>query len=695
MDLPIDPTKVVVDPQPAAIDPSKVVADPQPSVAPAGPIEHGLLAGQPRLDKGSLFALAMPGVSHTLDAFEGGVMHGATFGAVPNDQQAQAHPWAAEFGNLMGAFMSGKLEIDGGMAAAKIVAPRLTAAVGRALAPELSVGGQAITAAAKLRNVARLSATGAAAGGVAGAPAGAVAGGQQDGASGILPGAATGAGEGAAVGGVLGPAVGLVTPPVVKAVGWVGQKTGLFGAPAGTVIPAGTRAMAKSLNMSVGALQAAHAALEAKTGEPVSLFETAHLANTGDLAMLAKLYPPIGQLAEGRRAVVAAGMPRAMADDVNETIGGTPDVANQLIALRSARGDAAMADIRETPITLSPQDEAFLTSKQMEAVNHPLRATPDEPPMTGDKLNLMRQAQQDENTLAAARGNPKATSSDLKSAELAAAKSRAEVDNNPLTLDDIDVMRKGTAGYADTLFDKNQGQNGIVFRNRADRVGAIGKQVNGYGDMLDQWADDSKFINGYKHGTTGQGIEKAPAGSADDISTPRGFNGFKHGLASHVFNLAASGESGAIGLAERLSQDSALSNQLHGAFPGGGASELQARATARSQSLNRLNQIAPGAPQPTADSGIGLAAAAHALRAVSSPTSPWFWYHAIKAATPGLRLTAGQVQSMGKMLADRKMAPRALAALRAAGASSNAMRQLSSQVAPLAGAVAGEQTGAQ
>src|SRR5665213_2462196 len=268
---------------------------------------------------------------------------------------AEAHPLASALSTGLGMTLGAGKIVGALHAGVTAVAPTLAAKIGAALAPTLSVDGQALTGAAKLRNVAKLAGVGA---GTA-AEAGAVYGGVGSAVEGNAPGtvakdAGIGAATGAVIGGPLAVAAGGVVAGGARVIDYFGDAWK----------PA-AKFLAKQYGGTATDIQNALTQHKLNTGEDASMAEIATLGNRGDLAKLAKTNPQeIGLPVEARQQAVTADLPGALSSDVTKNLGPS-EAVSPLETLRDANFKHSFDPVRRTPIDLSEDDLNFLTAPQV------------------------------------------------------------------------------------------------------------------------------------------------------------------------------------------------------------------------------------------------------------------------------------------------------------------------------------------
>lgn len=657
---------------------------PQPQQGGGGlgdALSHGIVQGATFGQADKLGALLGSGLSHITP---GPVVSYKDLLALDQARHAaadNAHPIANLVGEGIGAVESGSALTKGlaaaGAAALPYVAravpslPALVTKIGAALMPEMSQVGQQLTGAAKLRNVARLSAQGAA----VGAQYGAVSGGLDAAPNG--PGtAAAGAATGGLTGALTGGAGGIVGGSLAAA---GGAARDYFAEP----FQKAAGILAKTLKLSVPEISAAFQNFYNKTGEQLSMTEAAALHSAGDLKQLAADYVGIGSQVQQRAETVAAQLPGKLRGDVDTQLG-SPEPQGPMETHRDAKMAAAMAPIRNNPIDLDSDELSFLGGSQVYPVVSKLRANEGEAPQTGDKLDLHLNANSDQQALQHAIASPDASVDQIRALSKDARASQAAADKQPLTIDDIEAMRKGLATQRDVLYSEASGtskspQQAELFSQRADRVAQMGAaRESTYGDAVNGYAADQRYIAGSKHGATGQPQEKATGSTRIDLQSPEGQLGYQSGLRTHINDLANKSESSAATLTKNLGQDTELPQNIANTFSQGAA--FNERAAARGQALRNVQGIAPGTAQT--EKGVNAAGnVTHALGAVAlGPSNPWAYYHAVKAI-PGLKMSDAVQHQVGKMLADPQQAQAALKAIAAAGASQNALRNIMQTVA--------------
>lgn len=465
-----------------------------------------------------------------------------------------------------------------------------------------------------VRNTARLAAQGAASGAAYGAATGAVHG-SDDG----VGGAAIGAGEGALLGGAGGAVLGPTGALAAKGVSTVARAFSDTSAKA-------IAALAKRFNMAPADLDAAYKNFTADAGHPPSLAEIADLQSRGELQKLAQRNPVIGAAAERARAKAASELPTYLSQKTAQTVGHPQDLSD-LVSARDADATAAMDPIRDNLLGLSSQEADFMKGDitQHMGIKGPVRH------------------------------------------EIA-----QQLDQGTLSLGNADTIRKNLSAQA-------RAKPGEGYDQLADQFNKIVRSASPeYGHMLDRYAEHSRYIDAFQHGTTGKTMGQTSDPSLiGALQTPEGQSGYQAGLATRIHDQSFKNESSAARTADELGQTAATSANAAKTFGANTTAPLARAATAKSKALENLSVISPGTPQPTAEGNVG---ALHAgLAAVSGMKG--MLYHGIQAATQGIKLSPAVQSKLGDMLTDPRQSQQAIAYLRAQGVKDHALRVLMTQVA--------------
>lgn len=286
------------------------------------------------------------------------------------------------------------------------------------------------------------------------------------------------AGESAAVSGVAGPVVGKLADVAMRKVAPVAQKAALL--------------LAKHLNEDPADVQAAidlhNQQTDSHTG---SMAAVANLHSEGQLKGLAQRAPLVGEAAS--KAASRTPGPLA-AQTAPVPAGQTPQTLKGLEDVRDANMTDAMDPIRATPVPLSANDKAILQGPEV------TRAL-------------------------------KANTKVLGNAGL-----MAKIANNTLTLDDVEQVREAVRNtqdvYANPNYSSHDRQLSKRFGDVANKVEGIGTSVEPqYGAALQNFRDDSRYIQGFTHGASGKPVGAATGFTSASLDTPRGQQGYEHGLA--------------------------------------------------------------------------------------------------------------------------------------------------------------------
>lgn len=391
------------------------------------------------------------------------------------------------------------------------------------------------------------------------------------------------AGEDAAVSGVAGPVVGKVADVAMRKFSPVAHKAALL--------------LAKHLNEDPADVQAAidlhNQQTDSHTG---SMAAVANLHSEGQLKGLAQRAPIVGEAAS--KAASRTPGPLA-AQTAPVPAGQTPQTLKGLEDVRDANMTDAMDPIRTTPVPLAAADKAILQGPEV------TRAL-------------------------------KANTKVLGNAGL-----MAKIANNTLTLDDLEQVREAVRNtqdvYANPNYSSHDRQLSKRFGDVANKVEGIGTSVEPqYGVALQNFRDDSRYIQGFTHGASGKPVGAATGFTSASLDTPRGQQGYEHGLAQ----FAAS---------------------------------------------KRLNNIAPGSI--SAEPEFGAHHAAQIVAGTASAPSLWGVLHFMQAI-PGARIPEKAQQIIAKQLfsSDPAIVQQGIANLHRGQVRDNDIRRMGAAIGGVTGA---------
>lgn len=488
-------------------------------------------------------------------AFMSGVAHGATFGATP-EHGADQHPIASAAGNIIGSLVSGAGEAKLGLAAAKAVAPKATAAVTGALALR---GQQA------WQNLVRLSGVGALSAGTQGATQGAVEGAQANGATGAVEGAATGGVAGAVMGAAAGPLAAGGMKIISKGVDMVAD--------------ASSRSMqvfAKKLAMPVNQLVQVMRDYKSATGKNASIADVIDAKTKAnlkdDVTAYQSSHAAMLDAASQNEAALPGAVQRQLKNlgstQTDLVPGGSASTGslNALADTRDSISDAAMKPIRSAPIVLDSRHAVLLKDPDVKAIARNARPENPDDPRLSERLGDATDAITPPTPKPAPVGGSNVVG-------LPAAKTAAPqkvnyanlVSRNDLTLGDVETLRKGLSEASDTAFKNGDSTSGIGLRNRAQQVAAIGRvQFPEYGNMLDEYAHNSRFIKGFEHASNGGSADNIPRVDPQlhaDLQTDEGKAGLELGARTKMVDNAST-ETGAAGVINKARQPTAANKNL-------------------------------------------------------------------------------------------------------------------------------------
>jgi|GEM_PF-4552753 len=523
--------------------------------------------------------------------------------------EAEGSPTAATLGGTLG-----------GVGQAVAMTPLLKAAMPFKAALALKAGS-------KIANAARLAATGAVAGGEYGAVTGLVHG-QNDGAdagdtaadvgAGSAQGAAAGI-PGAALGAAGGATVARGATALSDVMGGMGAGTALKKA---VFSDAGTKSialLAKSFGVSPADMQTVYSKFLNDAGRMPSLGELTDLYNRGEIARMVGKNPNLGAAVTAAANDSATALPGRMNQAVENSLGNGEDQAD-LVKFRDSTMDAAMAPIKQDKIPLTPEEVEFMRGKVL----------------------------------------PNAGVSQLGRREL-----HQSLDEGHMTVENADVLRRGLNKIASA----RPGEGHADLANGIEQMARDSSPE--YSDALDQFANDSNYIDGHAHGLTGatEGQTK-DAGLIAALATPDGKAGYQSGITTRLANNAFDSETGAAGVARDVAGQSGTAANLGETFRPVQVDALRDAAGAETRAAESLDAISSTTPKPKDRLNMqqtGLAMVSH------SPAGKVL--HLLKAI-PGLGMSDGVAQKTAQYLTDPRMAQQGINLMAKHGLDAAATRAL-------------------
>lgn len=534
-------------------------------------------------------------------AVQRGFASGATFGLAKTDPTtAAAHPIATGIGETLGGVMGGSAELHGITAGAKAVSRFVPGVVSRVV----DAAGLALTlkAGQPIANVARLAGSGAAAGATYGATAGGVSGGQQDGASGVLPGAASGAATGAVTGAVAGP----VVAGVVKGVQ----------AARAAVAPASKRAialLAKHLDMSADGVEAMVTDHMAATGMPPTIADILNAKSVANLAPDVNAYQSSSakmmaaeeankDLAPGRQVLAVA---RANPAGTQTPLAAAPKLvaarSAPLEEMRAAQIKATMDPIRSHAVNLQPAEADFLKGEVTSEMG--LRG-----PIRKQIAN--------------------------------------ELEHNQISIDSIDAIRKN-------LNKLDHANPGYGYGELANGVEQIGRAHPEYAKALDEYAANSRFIDGFNHANAGNSALDA-SGAADraTLQSAEGQAGLQVGARSRLIATAGASRSGATSTTNQLAQDTAT--PLNESLPPDEVYKLRLSAQAEQRSQGNYGGLSVSSLSPKSNETTkSIKSAGEAVVATAAHAFPTTRWHAVSRLLLGNGIRESTANALTDILTSR------------------------------------------
>lgn len=472
--------------------------------------------------------------------------------------------------------------------------------------------------------------------------------------------AATGAGFGAAdaaghggnedqiltsagLGAVAGPVVGKVATSVVKALSPAADKA--------------MRLLADKIGESPDVLQRAYRSFQQATGRVPTLAEIVGLKSSGELRQLAAGNSIVGTAATEAADRAAAARPTTLPQQIEATTGQPAQDISTLTQARKSRMDAAMKPIRGTRATIDTNDLSTLTDPR---VRDAIRGDPDLRREVGHTIQEIEDSGSSDN----------------------------------LTVGELDAIRKGLRGrqaaYSNPANNLHNPHTAMGYGDVADRIAGLATGAEpGYQDALGQFEADSHYIRGFSHGLAGKDMGEASTPDLiNSLQEPEGRQGYASGVQTRLAQQARGSEAGATRVANDLSQNAGTQDQVREALGPQAAAKLRATGEAEATGAERLNTIAPGAPNPGEQPSGRQAVQAGAAAMSHSPAGLMF--HLARAVPSFSKLSPAVQGKIAEYLLNPRMTQQGINLLRKAGADNAAIRRLALAISANTGANSGE-----
>ena len=469
-----------------------------------------------------------------------------------------------------------------------------------------------------------------------------------------LSGADTALRGGSATDVALATGVGAVAAPVISKAAQVAIKT---------LQPASKKAMqllATKIGESADTLERAYLNFAGATGRAPTMAELVGMKSSGELKTLASNNQIVGDAAIAAKEGADAARTTTLPQQVERITGAPPQDISSLTTARKERMTQAMEPIRDQPVALSDTETGLLSDPR---VRQAVRADP----------HLRRRVND-------------------------AIESLEETGSAELTVNEIDAIRKSLRGqqtaYANPNSTSHNPHHAESFGQLADDIGGIATgQVPEYRAALDQFAEDSHYIKGFKHGLDGKNIGEAEKPDLiHALEQAHGQEGYASGAQSRISNAARSSESGAKKIAKDLSESGRTIDNASEALGPDAARRLRAAGTAETRAAQSLDTIAPSSPSP--DAGFSAWDAGQAVAAAASHSPAGIGFHLLRAI-PNLTKTLPpkQQEVVARYLLDPRMTRQGINILRRAGASNADLRRLTLSIAAATGKQSGDVVG--
>lgn len=443
----------------------------------------------------------------------------------------------------------------------------------------------------------------------------------------------------------LSTAGGAVAAPIISKAAQVAIKT---------LKPASEKAMmllASKIGEDAPTLQRAFSNFAASTGRAPTMAELVGMKSSGELKTLASNNQVVGDAAVVARDTADAARTTTLPQQIERITGAPPQDISSLTVARKERMTQAMNPIRDQTVHIDDTTAELLNDRR---VRQAVRADP----VLSDRVNQAIKDGQD--------------------------------GAGELTVNEVDAIRKSLRGQQTAYNNPNSSSHNphhaASFGQLADDVGSIATgQVSGYKDALDQFAEDSHYIKGFKHGIAGKNIGEADSPDLiHALEQAHGQEGYASGAQSRLSNQARSSEAGAKKTAKALSERGEVIDNATEALGLPAAQRLRAAGQTETAASRSLDTIAPSAPSP--DAGFSGHAAGQAVAAAASHTPAGISFHILRAI-PNLTKTlpVKQQQVVARYLLDPTMTQQGINILKRAGATNADLRRLTVSLAAATG----------
>lgn len=442
-------------------------------------------------------------------------------------------------------------------------------------------------------------------------------------------------------------AVGAVVGPVVSKIGT---------AIARGVQSSSTKAMtllASKLEEDPATLQRAYDNFNAATGRVPTMAELVQMKSQGELKALAAKNPIVQGAFNDAADAADAQRPAALSQNI-ENAGGPAQDVTTLARARTDRMTAAMAPIRRSPVGIDTNDVGLLTDRRTQTA---LRRAKD-PELRTRVAQAIDEVEQ-------------GGQSDL------------------LDLNDIDSLRQSLRSEQANLANTQSGFGNSVaarsYGNHIDNVTALGTSAEpAYQDALNQFASDSHYLRGFKHGLSGKSIgEATDAKLQAALEHPEGIAGHQAGIVSRTSDAAAASPQGASQTAEQLAAGTGDSAPLRQAVGQQGFTDIQRAADAEARGSRSLSNLS-GRVNP-ADEGLSGKQVAQAAGGVVSHSPAAIIYHAARVVPSFGKLPDAVQRQVARYLTTPSMTQQGINLLRRAGAKDDEIRKLAVALSANAG----------
>jgi hypothetical protein len=265
--------------------------------------------------------------------------------------------------------------------------------------------------------------------------------------------------------------------------------------------------------------------------------------------------------------------------------------------------------------------------------------------------------------------------------------------SDDLSVKEIDQIRQAIRGkqaaFSNPVNTLHNPHTAKEYGDLANEITELGtRQYPEYATNLQNFAADSDYIHGFRHGMKGKGLGEADRTEViNALGRRSGQLGFRSGVSSRLANTATGSDTGAVRVAKELTQPGSIAANTE-AFGAPGAAALAAAGDVETRGATALARMTPGHLTPPEDHGV-LGHAGHTIAAVASHNPVLIGYHMSRVFGGKVHMSPGVADTVARYLADPKMTQPGINILKKAGASNADINRLLSSISAFTGLSAG------